>query len=72
MFGEIRHQFDRHGGAEQTVRLFAVVARARDHADFVLGLHHQHRVRVSVDGAQMFHQRGQRAGVGVARELAVS
>jgi len=55
-----------HRPRESLVGHRRVVARGAEHADFVLHLHHDDRVRVSVHLADVLHQRGKGARIGVA------
>ena len=53
---QIFHQSLRHRSGKQPVRLFGTVARLLQHADFILHLHHYHRMLPAVRLRHMPHQ----------------
>ncbi len=65
MLLEVVDQILRDWRCKGAVGRLRAVARIAHHADLIFDLHHNDRMLLAIDFAQMAHQRGERAGVGL-------
>ena len=63
VLAKVIHQLGRHGFFEKFLCDGAAIARVRNHSDLVLDLHHDDRVVVSINFAQVAHEGRERARV---------